>query len=448
MTSAKIPECERERLEELHRYAILDTVPERAFDELTLLAGHICAAPIALISLIDEHRQWFKSRVGLTAAETPREQAFCAHAILQPSDVMVVADASLDPRFSCNPLVTGDPHIRFYAGAPLVSPDGHALGTLCIIDHQPRDLRLEHLQALQVLSKLVMTTIELRESRSVQAVAIADRNRAVQELRQEQALLEQRVFERTAELSDSSRRLAAEITQNQLAADRLRQSDKMQAIGQLAAGVAHDFNNTLAVILGAARLMERELPDGSALRRRLDMITQSAKRAGDLTAHMLSFARQKPPLLAPVDLHQVILDTVALLETSTNRHILIRLELQAVTATINGDASLLQNALLNLGINAAQAMPEGGEIVFFSRVVATDALESHLEIEVRDTGVGISVDALPRIFEPFFTTKAAGQGTGLGLATVFSTVQQHQGTIHVESALGTGTCFRLRFALS
>lgn len=270
----------------------------------------------------------------------------------------------------------------------------------------------------------------------------------MQELRQEQALLEQRVFERTAELSDSSRRLAAEITQNQLAADRLRQSDKMQAIGQLAAGVAHDFNNTLAVILGAARLMERELPDGSALRRRLDMITQSAKRAGDLTAHMLSFARQKPPLLAPVDLHQVILDTVALLETSTNRHILIRLELQAVTATINGDASLLQNALLNLGINAAQAMPEGGEIVFFSRVVATDALESHLEIEVRDTGVGISVDALPRIFEPFFTTKAAGQGTGLGLATVFSTVQQHQGTIHVESALGTGTCFRLRFALS
>src|SRR6185295_4780100 len=139
MTAAPVPPHESERLGALQRYEVLDTEPEQRFDDLTLLASHICETPIALITLVDAERQWFKSRVGLTTTQTPRAISFCGHAILK-DDVMVVPDVSADPRFADNPLVTGEPHARFYAGAPLVSPGGQALGTLCVIDRVPRDL--------------------------------------------------------------------------------------------------------------------------------------------------------------------------------------------------------------------------------------------------------------------------------------------------------------------
>ncbi len=158
---APYPDHEAQRVEALRRYELLDTEPEAPFDELVQLAAQICQVPIALISLIDPLRQWFKAKTGVAACHTSRDIAFCAHAILQ-RDMFEVPDALGDVRFATNPLVTGEPHIRFYAGVPLIDRDGHALGTLCVIDRIPKRLSAQHRQALTVLGRQVVAQFELR----------------------------------------------------------------------------------------------------------------------------------------------------------------------------------------------------------------------------------------------------------------------------------------------
>src|SRR5215469_13142095 len=170
------PANENQRLETLRGYEILDTEPEAAFDDLTLLASYACQTPVALISLIDAERQWFKSKIGVSASETSRDIAFCASAILQP-DVFIVPDTSQDERFSGNPLVISDPKIRFYAGATL-STNGHALGTLCVLDRVPRELSHEQLEALRALSRQVLAQLELRRNLKRLERALATRDRA------------------------------------------------------------------------------------------------------------------------------------------------------------------------------------------------------------------------------------------------------------------------------
>ena len=187
---AELPPDEAERLAALRQYGILDTSPERAFDDITRLAAQICQTPIALISLVDEARQWFKSRLGLDARETPRDLAFCAHALLNPGELLEVRDARTDARFADNPLVTSGPGIRFYAGAPLVDGDGYPLGTLCVIDRAPRELSEEQRDALRVLSRHVVTQLELRRRARELEVEAAERRRAEEQARRKQAMLE------------------------------------------------------------------------------------------------------------------------------------------------------------------------------------------------------------------------------------------------------------------
>jgi len=158
---APLPKNEGQRIKVLWQYDILDTVPEEAFDELADLARLICGAPVALISLVDENRQWFKSRLGVNVKETSRDVSLCAHAILG-KDLLIVPDATKDKRFKNNPLVTTGPKIRFYAGAPLISPDGYALGTLCVIDRVARKLTADQKRALRILARHVMTQLDLR----------------------------------------------------------------------------------------------------------------------------------------------------------------------------------------------------------------------------------------------------------------------------------------------
>ena len=211
------------RLAALNQYYILDTEREAQFDDIAELAGSICQTPMAAVSLVDEKRQWFKSRVGIGLAETPRDIAFCSHTIEQ-DDLFVINDAWKDARFADNPLVTGDPHVRFYAGAPLINSEGFALGSLAVLDHVPRELNAEQQRALCILSHEVVAQIELRKSVRTLRELVTEKEHGAEQLRQSQRELERRVTERTAELRLVNARLKRE------AAQRARDAALSQAI--------------------------------------------------------------------------------------------------------------------------------------------------------------------------------------------------------------------------
>ncbi len=240
--------------------------------------------------------------------------------------------------------------------------------------------------------------------------------------------------------------------------EQLRHSQKMDAVGRLAGGVAHDFNNMLAGVLGGADFLADEVRSDIG-RESLRMIIESAERAADLTAKLLAFGRKNVIEISPVDVHRAVDSVADVLARTLDRKISIRKELTAGSSVVMGDMTELQNAFLNLGINASHAMPEGGELFFESSVVDLDAdyCEAspfdltpghHLEVNVRDTGVGIPLEDLQKIFEPFYTTRPSASGTGLGLAAVYGTVLQHNGAVSVYSETGSGTVFRIYLPLS
>ncbi|MDW8353963.1 MAG: ATP-binding protein [Bryobacterales bacterium] len=508
---------EERRLESLWRYAVLDTPPEEAFDLITRLAARLFRAPISTVSLLDQARQWFKSRYGLAINHTRRDVAFSAFAI-QSDEVLVVPDTHADPRFATNPLVVGAPHIRFYAGAPLITPDGYRVGTLEVLDTQPRsEFTAEQAAFLEALARLVVIELEWRLA-LIQARQSEQRLRVSEEafrrlfdnvpagiyrttpegkaLLANQALVEMLGFasreeflaadirslyadpsqrtEYTAQLEQEGelrnvelllrRRdgrlirvlenarvvrdpqggvlyyegILTDVTETRNLEEQLRQSQKMEAIGQLAGAVAHDFRNLLTVINGHCGLLLERLSPRDPLRPEIEGIRAAAERGAALTRQLLAFSRRQVLRPSVLDLNVVLEQMGDILRRLLGENVRLVLETEPALPPVLADRSQIEQVILNLATNARDAMPRGGQLTFRTRKADSG---SGVVLEASDTGRGIDPAILPRIFEPFFTTKP--NGTGLGLSTVYGIIKQSGGDIAVESSPGLGTTFRI-----
>ena len=389
MKSAPIPKNEKERLAELLSYDVLDTEAEKLFDDLTALASQICGTPIALISLIDPDRQWFKSRVGLDAEETSRDIAFCSHAILQ-QEVFEVPDATKDERFRDNPLVTGSPDIRFYAGAPLVSPSGYPIGTLCAIDKKPNKLTKEQKQALETLGQSVVAHLELRRKN--------------------------RELERTSQFK----------------------SDFLSY-------VSHEIRTPLNAINTFSNLLEgeaRRLSLPPQFSSSLSHISKSGERLLEIVNSVLDIKQIEAGKMRVMPRAVNTNDFFTHLFSVTR----VRAEQNDITFTATIDSSLPASIYLDdtkFGQVALNILSNA--IKFTPRHRAASCLVKYkkgaLVFSVTDEGIGISHEDQQRLFARFERMDNAHKipGSGLGLSISKQLVELMDGSIKLTSKLGEGT---------
>jgi signal transduction histidine kinase/CheY-like chemotaxis protein len=419
---------EAARVEALQQYGIFDTLPEEPFNDLARLAAIVCDAPAAFIGFIDAERLCLKAKVRLSVTEAPRQSTPLAeHALISP-DLLIVEDASMDERFSGDLFVAGAPRARFYAGAPLLTIGGHALGVLAVMDRFPRTITSEQREALLALASLIMSQLERRRS--------------------------------AAYLSSLSDQIIDEVARRRRAEESLReceeqfrQSQKMESVGRLAAGVAHDFNNLLVVILGNSDFLLEKLESDDSISLRVKEIRKAGQWAAALTRQLLAFSRKRILKAEVIELDRVVADMNRILKRLIGEDVDLLTALQAPEGRIEADPGQIEQAIMNLVINARDAMPSGGKLTIETRNVSLDegytsthpgASPGHyVMLSVSDTGCGMDEETKRRVFEPFFTMKEPEQGTGLGLSTVYGIVKQAGGNIWVYSEVGKGSTFTI-----
>lgn len=387
MITAHIPENEADRLKELQRLDILDTLPEEEYDDLVKLASIICQSPMSLVSLVDSQRQWFKARLGIDDSETHRDFAFCAHAILD-SELMVVSNAVEDQRFYDNPYVTSSPNVRFYAGMPLVTKAGYKVGTLCVLDSVPRDLTNEQRFALKTLGKQVMNMLDLR------------------------------------------------IANKQLGKLNSLQNKFLAIIG-------HDVRSPLMSVKSLLDLLNSNLISAEELTALSSQLNSHIDQTLELVANLIDWGMAQSQNyklevgIAPLkDIVKAEFERVAVAAKNKNITLINSIDANSFLAV---DVNMLKFILRNLIANAVK-FTENGTIE-----VAEQSTPQGWLITVKDTGIGMSEQAQRKLFDwsTRYTTIGTNneRGSGLGLLMCNEFAQKHSGKISVESKLNEGSTF-------
>lgn len=374
---------EAARLQALHDQAILDTPPEADFDDLAYLAAEVCGAPVALISFVDRDRQWFKARVGPGRREWPRSAGFCPLAI-QQEGLLVIRDARADPDRRERARGAPDLPSRFYAGVPLVTADGFAIGTLCVLDHVPRDLQDWQRGALRMLARLVMRELQIRQVRR-----------------------------------DLDRR-------------------RSETIGTLAGGLAHELNHLLALLQEEVRILEGRMAEDDPTRAVLQRVLEGARRAAALTRELLGASRNNSPAPQFVDLNELIARLGPEWQDRLGGGVRLRLQLDPGLLRVKADPAQIGRALRALVENVSEALPRGADLIVATGRVEVDGDPGgrYAAVSIGDPQGEVAAGAEGRLLEPGGPGIENLDRSGLGLLMAHGVVAQNGGRLEMMARQG------------